>query len=388
MVRIGRPPRLAAALAAVLVQLLVPSSRVHLHAQPEADLPPLVYVCPMHSDQVAHEDGWEDYVRPIGGMGPSGQYVDHRDRKVDGSYGYNADLVTDLPQAGEQKLYLTLTTADPPTARDQQVAEWFRTDSRLVHFRVQTHFNWYTTANPHYRERLYKSYGSGVPIVTLQKPDGEILFHAHSGTGGRMPATSGELADMINAAVQQKYAPPDFSHLEGAGGPAFIREGDCPDGSCDPAPLGPATPIDQVTAVEHPAADRAGAYGMESILVDGNDADEVYLTAVKYIGRARRGGGPALIEAKTYRHSGHSRADPAKYRPDGELEKWLARDPLKLYRERLLKLGVTEGTLADIESQAMRKVDQATAEAKASPPPGLDLIEKDVWADGGAAWRN
>ena len=148
------------------------------------------------------------------------------------------------------------------------------------------------------------------------------------------------------------------------------------------------TPIDQVTAVEHPAADRAGAYGMESILVDGNDADEVYLTAVKYIGRARRGGGPALIEAKTYRHSGHSRADPAKYRPDGELEKWLARDPLKLYRERLLKLGVTEGTLADIESQAMRKVDQATAEAKASPPPGLDLIEKDVWADGGAAWRN
>lgn len=57
MVRIGRPPRLAAALAAVLVQLLVPSSRVHLHAQPEADLPPLVYVCPMHSDQVAHEDG-------------------------------------------------------------------------------------------------------------------------------------------------------------------------------------------------------------------------------------------------------------------------------------------------------------------------------------------
>ena len=148
------------------------------------------------------------------------------------------------------------------------------------------------------------------------------------------------------------------------------------------------TPIDQVTAVEHPAADRAAAYGMESILVDGNDADEVYLTALKYIGRARKGGGPALIEAKTYRHSGHSRADPAKYRPDGELEKWLERDPLKLYRERLLKLGVTEGTLADIESQAMGKVEKATAEAKASPPPALDIIEKDVWADGGAAWRN
>ena len=148
------------------------------------------------------------------------------------------------------------------------------------------------------------------------------------------------------------------------------------------------TPIGAVTAVEHPAADRAAAYGMEPVLVDGNDADEMYLTALKYMGRARKGGGPALIEARTYRHSGHSRADPAKYRPEGELEKWLERDPLKLYRERLLKLGVTEGTLADIESHAMRKVNQATAEAKASPPPALDLIEKDLWADGGAAWRN
>ncbi len=148
------------------------------------------------------------------------------------------------------------------------------------------------------------------------------------------------------------------------------------------------TAIDTVTAVGHPAADRAAAYGMESILVDGNDADEVYLTALKYINRARKGGGPALIEAKTYRHSGHSRADPAKYRPEGELERWLARDPLKIYRDRLLQLGFAEGTLADIESATMRKVDEATATAKASPPPALDLIDKDVWADGGSAWRN
>jgi len=148
------------------------------------------------------------------------------------------------------------------------------------------------------------------------------------------------------------------------------------------------TPIGQVTAVEHPAADRAAAYGMESVLVDGNDADDVYLTALKYINRARKGGGPALIEAKTYRHSGHSRADPAKYRPEGELEKWLERDPLKIYRERLLGLGIADATLADIEADATRKVDEATAEAKASPTPALDLIEKDVWANGGAAWRN
>ena len=148
------------------------------------------------------------------------------------------------------------------------------------------------------------------------------------------------------------------------------------------------TPISAVTAVEHPAAGRASAYGLESIVVDGNDADEVYGTAVKYMTRARKGGGPALIEAMTYRHSGHSRADPAKYRPEGELDKWLERDPLKIYRERLLKLGFTEGTLKDIEDGTMRKVDEAVAIAKASPLPSVGDIEKNVWADGGAAWRN
>jgi len=148
------------------------------------------------------------------------------------------------------------------------------------------------------------------------------------------------------------------------------------------------TPISAVTAVKHPAADRASAYGLESIVLDGNDADEVYRTAVQYMTRARKGGGPALIEAVTYRHSGHSRADPAKYRPEGELEKWLERDPVKVYRERLLGLGFTEGTLKDIEDGTMRKVEEATAIAKASPLPSVGDIEKNVWADGGAAWRN
>jgi pyruvate dehydrogenase E1 component alpha subunit len=148
------------------------------------------------------------------------------------------------------------------------------------------------------------------------------------------------------------------------------------------------TPIQAVTAVKNPAADRAAAYGLESILIDGNDADAVYRTAVECMTRARKGGGPALIEAVTYRHSGHSRADPAKYRPDGELEKWLERDPLKIYRERLLHEGFMEPTLKDLEVEAMRKVDEATAAAKASPTPSLDGIEKNVWADGGAAWRN
>jgi pyruvate dehydrogenase E1 component alpha subunit len=65
------------------------------------------------------------------------------------------------------------------------------------------------------------------------------------------------------------------------------------------------TPIGEVTAVEHPAADRASAYGLESIIVDGNDADAVHATAMRVVDRARSGGGPSLLEAKTYRHGGH-----------------------------------------------------------------------------------
>ena len=148
------------------------------------------------------------------------------------------------------------------------------------------------------------------------------------------------------------------------------------------------TPIHEVTAVEHPAADRASAYGLEKIVIDGNDADEVYKTAMQYIDRARKGGGPALIEAMTYRHSGHSRADPAKYRPEGELEQWLTRDPLNLYRARLLEVGFNEATLKEMEAEAMKKVDEATETAKRSPVPGLDAIDRDVWADGSTAWRN
>ncbi len=148
------------------------------------------------------------------------------------------------------------------------------------------------------------------------------------------------------------------------------------------------TPISAVTAVEHPAADRASAYGLPSIIVDGNDADEVYKVASAAMSKARGGGGPSLIEAKTYRHSGHSRADPGKYRPEGELERWMQRDPIVLYRERLLTLGFNELTLKDMEADAMRKVDAATETAKASALPSIDDIEKNVWADGGAAWRN
>jgi TPP-dependent pyruvate/acetoin dehydrogenase alpha subunit len=148
------------------------------------------------------------------------------------------------------------------------------------------------------------------------------------------------------------------------------------------------TPISAVTAVKHPAADRAASYGLERQVIDGNDADVVYSTARAAIAKARSGGGPSLVECLTYRHSGHSRADPAKYRPKEEVEDWMKRDPVTLYRNRLLGSGIAEATLAKIEAEAMAKLDRATEAAKASPTPALETAMTDVWADGGSAWRN
>ncbi len=148
------------------------------------------------------------------------------------------------------------------------------------------------------------------------------------------------------------------------------------------------TPIGRVTAVPNPAADRASAYGLEPIVVDGNDPDAVHEVAIRTIARARGGEGPSLIEAKTYRHGGHSRADPAKYRPDEEVREWVARDPVPMYRARLLSLGVKESALATVDEEVLREVDEATEAAKQSPPPSVDLVETEVWADGTSAWRN
>ena len=148
------------------------------------------------------------------------------------------------------------------------------------------------------------------------------------------------------------------------------------------------TPIRSVTAVEHPAADRAAAYGLERILVDGNDVDVMFETATRTIGQARSGGGPSLVEAVTYRHGGHSRGDPATYRPAAEVREWLSRDPVTLYRDRLASAGVEEVVLREIDDEARRKVDVATEEARSAPPARVEDIETQVWSDGGSAWRN
>jgi TPP-dependent pyruvate/acetoin dehydrogenase alpha subunit len=148
------------------------------------------------------------------------------------------------------------------------------------------------------------------------------------------------------------------------------------------------TPIRSVTAVEHPAADRAAAYGLDRIIVDGNDVEAVFSVASTTLERARHGGGPSLVEAKTYRHGGHSRADPAKYRPPDEVQAWLARDPLLTYRKRLIDSGIAESVLEGLETAARAKVAAATEEARSAPPPESSDVLTDLWADGSATWRH
>ena len=148
------------------------------------------------------------------------------------------------------------------------------------------------------------------------------------------------------------------------------------------------TPIDVVTAVTNPAAGRAPAYGLESVLVDGNDPDAVFLTARTALARARAGDGPSLIEAITYRSGGHSRADPGKYRPEREVAAWAGRDPIPMYHQRLLSLGTPEARLSSIERQVADAVDAATEFAKAGREPGEGSLHTEVYADGGSNWRN
>ncbi|HEV2342964.1 MAG TPA: thiamine pyrophosphate-dependent dehydrogenase E1 component subunit alpha, partial [Actinocrinis sp.] len=147
------------------------------------------------------------------------------------------------------------------------------------------------------------------------------------------------------------------------------------------------TPIASVTAVPNPAADRAPAYQMSSAVIDGNDVLVVRDTVAEAVTRARAGDGPTIIEARTYRHFGHSRTDPAKYRPEQEVREWLARDPLILARRRLAGSGVSEDELTEVEQRAAQIVRDAVAAAKAAPEADPAQAVTDVWADGGAAWR-
>jgi pyruvate dehydrogenase E1 component alpha subunit len=147
------------------------------------------------------------------------------------------------------------------------------------------------------------------------------------------------------------------------------------------------TPIGDVTATEHPAAGRAPAYNIPAEIVDGNDVVLVREAMARAVWRARAGDGPSVIEAETYRQYGHSRADPAKYRPAEEVERWLKRDPIDLARARLEALGVTPDRIAQVDERAKAHVEAAVDAAKNAPEADPNEAFTDVWADGSARWR-
>jgi pyruvate dehydrogenase E1 component alpha subunit len=148
------------------------------------------------------------------------------------------------------------------------------------------------------------------------------------------------------------------------------------------------TPIASVTSVPNPAADRASAHGLPASIINGNDVVEVHNTMKLAVDRARAGDGPTVIEAQTYRHYGHSRTDPAKYRPADEVERWMQRDPLLITRNRLTGLGIEPADIDAADARAAKVVQAAVEEAKNAPSPDPATAFTDVWADGGAAWRN
>ena len=131
------------------------------------------------------------------------------------------------------------------------------------------------------------------------------------------------------------------------------------------------TRIDDVVPVKRPAADRARAYGLEPIVVDGNSVDDVAEAVGAARSRAADGLGPSLIEALTYRHSGHSRADPGKYRPEAEVAAWLARDPVELY---IACHAVPDSQVDRTRKESLDAIDKAAAEALASPEPSPEAL--------------
>ncbi|MQA73440.1 MAG: pyruvate dehydrogenase (acetyl-transferring) E1 component subunit alpha [Solirubrobacterales bacterium] len=137
---------------------------------------------------------------------------------------------------------------------------------------------------------------------------------------------------------------------------------------CENNFYGEFTPMLRVTGGGEIAA-RAGAYGIPFEVVDGNDLWAVRAAAAGAVERARSGAGPTMLECQTYRHFGHSKSDPARYRPSEELERWLERDPLTVARRRLLAEGVSEADVEAVETEAQGEMERAAEAALAAPYP-------------------
>ena len=149
---------------------------------------------------------------------------------------------------------------------------------------------------------------------------------------------------------------------------------------CENNQYGEYSRINLTTPIED-LADRAVSYGIPGIMVDGQDPDATAQAVGEALDRARSGQGPTLLEMKTYRYAGHSRADKAEYRPEGEFDSWYQRDPINTFRARLESEGLLAvGQAARIDQQVAARIEAAVEAAKQSPPAGVDAMFRNIYA--------
>ncbi len=139
------------------------------------------------------------------------------------------------------------------------------------------------------------------------------------------------------------------------------------------------TPMHRTSPVKD-IADKGPGYGMEGVICEGHDVLQVKACMAEVVERARTGGGPTLVEMKTYRFRGHSISDPAKYRTDEEVKTRKAQDPLVVCRKHLAAAGVSDEELAAIEEEIEAVVQAAVAFAEDSEPAKVEVMENAVYA--------
>jgi len=149
---------------------------------------------------------------------------------------------------------------------------------------------------------------------------------------------------------------------------------------CENNQYGEYSRIDLTTPIEN-IADRAISFGIPGVVVDGQDPDAVEASMMDALARARTGEGPTLVEAKTYRYAGHSRADAAPYRVEGEFERWYERDPINTFRARLISEGhLNDESAADLERVVAKDLDEVVARVRETRFPEPAAMFKNVYA--------
>ncbi len=247
----------------------------------------------------------------------------------------------------------------------------------------------------------YRGHGAVLAMgAPLDRSLAEILGKAHglcAGKGGSMHLTDFSVGALGSFAIVGAHLPITVgaaltAQYRGTGGVslAFFGDGTTNIGAfhealnlaavwkvpaifvCENNLYGEYSPVASTTRVPR-LADRGASYAMPSEQIDGNDVLAVRETVAAAAAPARAGEGPTLIEALTYRQKGHSRSDPGAYRPAGELERWLERDPILLFERALGEHGVVSPEeLAGVRAEAERAVQEATARAMAWADPEPD----------------